>query len=213
MCIVKCYILCYENSFLVENRIFYLQEGTNQVANAAILRLIQSNTCNYYNRFEIVPTYDLAVVYDSVNDKYLEAYEIDSENLANLQILGLDYMKVCRRLYQFSINAHHAPMLNNAVKEYDSTDAQVRIRLVFTNVNSFDKYDIIQGLKFYDIEGEEVAVETDQVSILDDTISSPSEELTYIKLSKICYAQDSFIYGNNLSANQIGVIPFEIILN
>ena len=41
---------------------------------------------------------------------------------------------------------------------------------------------------------------------------SVSDINKYIELSKICYAQESFIYGNNLSADKIGVIPFEVIL-
>lgn len=37
-----------------------------------------------------------------------------------------------------------------------------------------------------------------------DEIKTTLEENKYIELSKICYAQESFIYGNNLSADKIG---------
>ncbi len=45
-----------------------------------------------------------------------------------------------------------------------------------------------------------------------DRMETILEEKKYIELSKICYAQESFIYGNNLSSDRIGVIPFEVIL-
>ena len=102
--------------------------------------------------------------------------------------------------------------------------------VIFENVNIFDNYEQINGLKFYDLEGNEVDLEytidhneiivnllkiekaDEESDRLIDEIKTTLEENKYIELSKICYAQESFIYGNNLSADKIGVIPFEVIL-
>ncbi len=215
---------------LIENKIFYIQEGTNKVEDSNILRKIQSSTCNYYNKCEIIPTYDLALIYDKINDTYLEPDEIDLDNINELDILGMDYLRLSRRIYQFSINSYSAPTLKNTVKEYDESGNVVRIKLIFENVNIFDNYEQINGLKFYDLEGNEVDLEytidhneiivnllkiekaDEESDRLIDEIKTTLEENKYIELSKICYAQESFIYGNNLSADKIGVIPFEVIL-
>ena len=142
----------------------------------------------------------------------------------------MDYLRLSRRIYQFSINSYSAPTLKNTVKEYDESGNVVRIKLIFENVNIFDNYEQINGLKFYDLEGNEVDLEytidhneiivnlleiekaDEESDRLIDEIETTLEENKYIELSKICYAQESFIYGNNLSADKIGVIPFEVIL-
>ena len=142
----------------------------------------------------------------------------------------MDYLRLSRRIYQFSINSYSAPTLKNTVKEYDESGNVVRIKLIFENVNIFDNYEQINGLKFYDLEGNEVDLEypidyneiivnllkiekaDEESDRLIDEIETTLEENKYIELSKICYAQESFIYGNNLSADKIGVIPFVVIL-
>lgn len=216
--------------FLIENKIFYIQEGTDTIENSNILRKIQSSTCNYYNKCEIIPTYDLALIYDRINDRYLESDEIDLDNISELDILGIDYLRLSKRIYQFSINSYSAPTLKNTVKEYENNGSVVRIKLIFENVNIFDNYETINGLKFYDLEGNEVELEytidhneiiinllkiekvDEKSDVLLDRMETILEEKKYIELSKICYAQESFIYGNNLSSDRIGVIPFEVIL-
>lgn len=97
--------------FLIENKIFYIQEGTDTIENSNILRKIQSSTCNYYNKCEIIPTYDLPLIYDRINDRYLESDEIDLDNISELDILGIDYLRLSKRIYQFSINSYSAPTL------------------------------------------------------------------------------------------------------
>lgn len=216
--------------FLIENKIFYIQEGIDTIENSNILRKIQSSTCNYYNKCEIIPTYDLALIYDRINDRYLESDEIDLDNISELDILGIDYLRLSKRIYQFSINSYSAPTLKNTVKEYENNGSVVRIKLIFENVNIFDNYETINGLKFYDLEGNEVELEytidyneiiinllkiekvDEKSDVLLDRMGTILEEKKYIELSKICYAQESFIYGNNLSSDRIGVIPFEVIL-
>lgn len=229
---VKCFILfiLIECKILIENKIFYIQEGTDTIENSNILRKIQSSTCNYYNKCEIIPTYDLALIYDRINDRYLESDEIDLDNISELDILGIDYLRLSKRIYQFSINSYSAPTLKNTVKEYENNGSVVRIKLIFENVNIFDNYETINGLKFYDLEGNEVELEytidyneiiinllkiekvDEKSDVLLDRMGTILEEKKYIELSKICYAQESFIYGNNLSSDRIGVIPFEVIL-
>ena len=84
---------------------------------------------------------------------------------------------------------------------------------------------IINGLHFYDLEGNEVEVpyqiEDNIISIdlrktndleLKEALDEPIED-KYLKLSEITYAIDNFIYNNNLGSNKIVAIPFVIKIN
>lgn len=214
-----------KDNFVINNKIFMLQATSSFDENISNLRLMQSNVCNFYNNCNIIPSYDLCNVWDEENQQLLLPEEINIDtNFDQLTIKGLDYRKLSARLYQFAYNNEDTPIISNVVKKYKN-DEIATIDIVFGNVKKLNVKEIINGLHFYDLEGNEVEVpyqiEDNIISIdlrktndleLKEALDEPIED-KYLKLSEITYAIDNFIYNNNLGSNKIVAIPFVIKIN
>ncbi len=211
-----------ENEFTIKEKVLVLQESSDFTSNSHVLREVQARICNYFNHFVIVPTYDINIVGDN-QMKIVSKDDLASlDNFDDLTIIGLDYEKLAQKLLLMIEENYEAPTLSSVVKEYDSTSDQViMVKLIFSNINKFDKIEKINGLKFYDEDGNlldldytivnneiiiNLEVKTDDMIEASSIDSMPNK--SYFKLSKISYGYDSFIYDNNLSANNIVAIPF-----
>lgn len=227
----------------IVDQIFIIQTGSSFESNVSMLRTIQTSMTNYFNKCELVPTYDITLVFDKNSNNYLSSIEcanlIGLEDNICLEIHGIDFEKLVDRIYNSFVNKEQAPFLNDVVQEYDENGYVKSIKLIFKNTETLELVENIIGLEFIDENGNFVEIEyeifNNEIIInlekeqLGNEISNSAEESSsdlgedisdisdisddkYIKLSCIRYAQDSFIYTNNLKNQEVGVIPFVIMI-
>lgn len=221
-----------ESTFEVEEKIMIIQSHADYIDNLEQLRLIQSNVSNIYNNCEIVPTYDLTLVYDKIENEYIDKTN-GQELLTDLEIHGFDIEKLATRIYNVSNNIISVPSLINCVQVYNDDKEIIEIRLIFNNIKEFKNYDTIEGLELYDLDGnlvEDIEYEISNNEIIinltktilgsveddkeleSDSSNNYEEKIVLIEVSKVCYAFGNFNYFCNLETEDIVVDPFEIIL-
>lgn len=222
-----------ESQFIISDKILIIQAHSSFEENWEILRSIQSNLSNYYNRCEIIPTYDLTFVYDSVNEEIVEPIFDDEIDLNKLEIKGINLDLIIDRVYRVSNNLLTITSLVNCVQIYNEEKEVEQIKLIFDNELSFDQKTDIYGLVFYDKENNLledvkyqitddgiiidlhktilVPVENDDESSSDDEIIFEEQEIL-IEIGRICYAYENFNYFSNLTVGDVVVDPFEIII-
>lgn len=219
----------FDDNFNVNNKIFIIQKGSIYIDNISLLRRIESSMTNFFNKCEIIPTYDIALLYSKNYKKYLSQEEYqeylnnDSNTINDLELHGIDFNKLLTRISDNLDENMQAPILNDVVQEYNEDNEVKSIILIFKNIQYFNNDNKIIGLEFIDVNGKIIDVD---YQIIDNKIiinlektleiveeeTNPENSDKYIKLSAIRYGQNSFIYDNNLGNDYIKVIPFEIIL-
>lgn len=221
-----------DDDFLVEEKIMLIQAHADVKSNLQKLRLIQTNVSNIYNDCEIIPTYDLTLVYDVNESKYISKKD-NPVSLENLEIHDFDIQKLVTRIYNVSNDIIKIPSITNCVQIYNDDKEVVQIRLIFNNVIEFIKHPSIIGLEFYDFEGnllddveysfsnneliinleKKVLVPNDIYDVELEEKTSFTEEVILIEIGKICYAYSSFNYFCNLETSETVIDPFEVLLN
>ena len=226
------FISSLDNNIEVIDKFYIIQAASEFMDNVNILRNIQTGMSNYFNKCETIPTYDITLLLNQDTGKYLSKDEYnlvkDTDKELNLKIVGVNFEKLVERVYNFSVNKESAPRLNDVVQEYGEDNQVKSIRLIFKNTKELDEVDNIIGLEFIDENGELIEVEYEirdneilvdlanikvkNSNIEDDTNGDNLDTDKYVKIVEIRYGQYNFIYDNNLSNGEVGVIPFEIII-
>ncbi len=211
------------------NKIYFIQDSLMNDKESYLLRKIQSTISSYYNKLNIIPTYDLCLFYDVNEEIQLTSKDITDENFENVKLLGYNYKLLTSRIFDFDRKNIGAPMLDHIVQEYDEFNNLVSIKLIFENVDSFNKIKEIIGLKIYDENNElvklnyslynnEITINLERIieeETVDNSTDTPVEEelSKYVTIIYISYGYDELLYNNNLESLQIPVIPFDVVIN
>lgn len=204
----------------VYNEIYFIQDSISEEDNIELLRKLQSNISKYYNSVNIIPTYDLCKLYDIKNDEIIN--DLDDINYDFIKIMGYDTKQLAKRIFIFDRNNLRAPCLDNVVQDYDKDENLISIKLIFENVNSFDNIEELIGLKFYDVNKEEIKlnysiIENEILVDLtyynnDEEFNDTNEEIKFYDITYVVYAFDNFILDNNLTSKGIPTLPFEVVI-
>ena len=223
-------MLQFEQYFESSERFYVLQESSNFISQSNILRNVQNNICNYYSQCQIIPTYDLCIVKDVISNKVVEHSDIDNNHLENYLVAGIEYDKLVDRILQNSFDDRIIPVLQNIVKSLDEDKNIINLRLIFNSSVEFTpiKDNRISGLSILDEDSNiiDAAIEIiDNEIIIDLSVEKEIIDgyndlgepiyktiVEYLKPKYILYAQEEFIYNNNLFVEGIPVVPFSIVL-
>lgn len=170
-----------ESKIVIEEKILLLQAYADVIENLEKLRDAQAKVSKFYNICEIIPTYDLTLVYDLVNEEYV-SNKMDFNSIEDFRIDGIDFEKLAKRVCNVSNGITKIPELINVVQVYNDKKEAVEIKLVFENVESFVDEFVINGLCFYDsennlIEDVEYKIEENEIIInLETTILVPADK-------------------------------------
>ena len=202
------------HEFNISDNIFILQDSINYYENITLLRALQSNITNYYNVTSIIPTYDLNLFYDVNNDKITSDFNnIEGE----FDVVGYDYNELVSRINLFNTHNYKATKLDHIVQEYNEDNIMTSVKLIFEDKLDYNEQELINGLTFidnlgnivelsYTINNNELVIDLKKEDVIDE------ENIEYISLKYIGYAQNIEIFDNNLFSSNIPVIPFEIKL-
>lgn len=208
-----------KKQYKIEEKIIIIEAWSSFEKNFEKLRLCQTNASNIYNYCEIIPTYDLTLVYDNVNNEYISDNNFIDE-FSNLEVHGVDVSKLVSRIYDISRSRVTTVSIENYVEVTNNNEEVTQIRLIFNNTTDFKVVDLVIGLNFYDLNDN--LIENIEYEIINNEIVINLENSNFIKkeddidvvnIRKICYAYDSFNYFCNLGTYDIVVNPFEIILD
>lgn len=213
-----------EGIFSTATNILVLQEASNFIEGSEQLRKIQNNVCSYFSKCKIITTYDLNVVVKKGTTEIVEKEDIKQYTQDELEIQGFHLDALCERIVLISMNTNVASVCN-ILQIYNDTKDVTSIKLIFDNDVRFDIIDIekIRGLEFFDENNEKITLEytfvdnqiiiflSEEMEMREAIEEEGSVEVMIHKISRISYAQDDFIYDNNITVNGIAIHPFECI--
>lgn len=211
------------NKINFSNNVYFIQDSLSFDNYANILRKIQFNITSYFNKVEIIPTYDLCIFYDTIEQINIDSIDVTEENFENLELIGYDYVQLANRIFNFDYKNFSAPCLDHVVQEYDNENNLTSIKLIFDNVEFFSKIKEIVGLKFYDqnnslldvnysIANNEIIIYLELVIENEDLVENEESDINNVTIAYITYGFDKILYNNNLFYLGIPVIPFDVTI-
>lgn len=213
----------FEENFKTTNNFYIIQEGSSFNEDVNLLRGFQSRICNYFAQCKVIPTYDLNIVYDTLQEKNVSPTEVNEEELVNYEIKGYDLPTLAKRIELIDKNKAIVPKVKNVIRELDEDKNIMSIKLIFDVGLNFAYLETteINGLKFYDENNQ--LVECEYVFEKNGIIIKPVlkegadgtdtlAEKTTFPIYKITYAEEAFIFDNNFIVNNVAVVPFIVVI-
>lgn len=213
----------FEEKFKTTNNFYIIQEGSSFNEDVNLLRGFQTSICNYFAQCKVIPTYDLNIVYDNLQEKFVGSTEVNEEDLVNYEIRGYDLPTLAKRIELIDKNKVIVPTVKNVIRELDEDKNIISIKLIFDIELNFANLETakIKGLKFYDknnqlveceyvFEKNEITIKPVLKEVSDET--GDTVEKTTFSIYKITYAEESFIFDNNFIVNNIVVVPFIVVI-
>lgn len=213
----------FERMYPTNSGIMVIQESSNFIRGTEKLRKVQSSICDYFTKCKIVTTYDLNIVVEKDTDKVITKELVSDYEQETLDIRGLDLELLANRIVFLSNEENKVATIHNVLQVYNEDKLITSIKLIFDNNVRFDRNDneIISGLEFINEKGELIElkyefVDNQIIIYLTEEVPTYQEHTdTTVKIyqiSKIAYAQNDFIYDNNIYAFGIAINPFEFKL-
>ena len=213
----------FEEKFRTTNNFYIIQEGSSFNEDVNLLRGFQTSICNYFAQCKVIPTYDLNIVYDNLQEKFVDSTEVNEEELVNYEIRGYDLPTLAKRIELIDKNKVIVPTVKNVIRELDEDKNIISIKLIFDVGLNFANLETakIKGLKFYDknnqlveceyvFEKNEITIKPVLKEVADET--DTLAEKTIFPIRKITYAEESFIFDNNFIVNNVAVVPFIVVI-
>lgn len=207
--------------FASVQNILVMQESSSLEENIGQLRKVQMNMCRYFSKCKIVTTYDLNVVVEKGTDTILSKNDLATFD-KEIEIKGLDYQLLAKRFVNLSKGKNTTEEVRNILQVYNDKKEVTSVKLIFNDDVLFDEVNAekINGLKFFDENNEEIELKYEIMNnqiiihLVEEAHEVVDEKVETIlhHISKIAYAQDSFIYDNNLSVKGIAICPFEFTI-
>lgn len=213
----------FERMYPTNKGIMVIQESSNFIKGTEKLRKAQSNVCDYFAKCKIVTTYDLNIVVEKDTDKVVTKELVSTYQQEELEIKGLDLELLADRIFNLSNEGNTVATIHNILQVYNEEKQITSIKLIFDNTVYFDRNDkeTVNGLEFINEKGELIELEYEFmdnqiiIHLTEEIFLDENQEESIIKIhqiSNIAYAQNDFIYDNNIYASGIAINPFEFKL-
>lgn len=170
-------------------------------------RISQSSAANYFDYTTLIPTFDL------------NNYNIVSDDLVLKTSISLT--RLVNRIYNMTILGNKASHYANLIKEYEG-DTLKYIYIEFSKGLNLNKVEIIENLKFTDLDGNEILADYEiaknrliinNFKIKNDFIAGDEALVEFLDIRIISFGITPVLVETNFY-NQylLPIIPFQIII-
>lgn len=214
----------FERMFPSNSGVMVLQESSNFIKKTEKLRKAQSNVCDYFAKCKVVTTYDLNIVVEKISNTVITHEEVSNYAQDSLEINGLDLELLANRIVALTNEGNKVATIHNVLQVYNDEKQITSIKLIFDHTVRFDRTnnEITNGLEFTNEKGELIELKYEFIDnqiviylteVMEKIDEMQEESIVMIhQISKIAYAQNDFIYDNNIYAFGIAIDPFEFKL-